>query len=341
MKYCRYLLYGLLALLISGCGQTVKESLKVQPTQKSTAGSDKTVVILPFADYSYADDIESAYRRNMYITENITDQMVSNSFRVSVQEDVFQYLAAQKIINAAPYEGGKTSYLEDELRGEWSPTMKAELQRYIDLYNRQASANTVSSSPGTHGLNPQEIVKIGRHFNADYIVRGRIVEYKTRQDPSWNPMKKGLLTFITGSTSKLAFGSASSDKYDMYGTMLAGALWGGLLGNGFEWPWDPSEADETILGISGNRDANTIFWAGVGSELGRLGHKSGEIPEAVVQIRMWVQDSYTGDIVWTNRVDVKVSPESVLADQQYDALFESATEKAIGTLIDNFVSQAM
>jgi hypothetical protein len=341
MKYCRYLLYGLVALLISGCGQTVKESLKVQPVPASTAGSDKTVVILPFADYSYADDIESAYRRNMYVTENITDRLVSNSFRVSIQEDVFEYLGAHKIINMAPYEGSNTSLVEDEMRGEWSSAMKAELQRYINLNKSQTDTRAVKNTPGTHGLSQQEVIKIGRHFNADYIVRGRIVEYKTRQDPSWNPMKKGWLTFITGSTSRLTFGTASADKYDMYGNMVAGAFWGGLLGSGLDWPWDPSEADQTILGISGSRDANTILWGATGGALGGLGHRSGDIPEAVVQIRMWIQDTYTGDVVWTNRVDVKVAPESVLADQQYDALFETATEKAIDTLVNNFVTQAM
>jgi len=341
MNYCRYLLYGLLALLISGCGQTVKESLKVQPTPKSTAGADKSIVILPFADYSYADDVETAYRRSLYITENITDQMVSNRFHVSVQEDVFQYLAGQKIINLMAYEGGKTSLLEDELQDEWSAAMKGQLQHYIELTNSRANDKPVLNSPGTHGLSQQEVVKIGRHFKADYIVRGRIVEYKTRQDPSWNPMKKGWLTFITGSTSKLTFGSASTDQYDMLGNMVTGAFWGGLLGSGLSWPWDPAQADQTILGISGGRDANTIFWAGTGGALGKLGQKSGEIPQAVVQLRMWVQDAYTGDVVWTNRVDVKVSPETVLADYQFDALFESATEKAITTLVDNFVAQAM
>jgi len=154
-------------------------------------------------------------------------------------------------------------------------------------------------------------------------------------------MKKGWLTFITGSTSKLTFGNASSDKYDMYGSMVTGLFWGGLLGSGLDWPWDPAKADQTILGFSGGRDANTIFWAGTGGALGKLGQQSGDIPEAVVQLRMWVQDAYTGDVVWTNRVDVKVSPESVLADHQYDALFESATEKAIDTLVNNFVTKSM
>jgi hypothetical protein len=340
MNYSRYLLYVLLALLASGCGQTVQESLKVQPAMKSMAGADKSIVILPFADYSYADDFESAYRRNLSVTENLTDQLVSNSFHLPVQEDVFRYLVNQNIVNLVAYEDTKTSHLQRELNDDWSSLMKSQLEHYINQSKNATSNQPVMESPGTHGLTQQEVVKIGRHFSADYILRGRIIEYKTRIDPSWEPLKKGILTFMGGTTSRLAFGNATSDKYDMTGYMLAGALWGGLLGNGATFPWSPGGADQTILGISGGRDANSIFWGGVGSQFGKIAQKS-EATQAVVQLRIWVQDAYTGSVVWTNRVDVKVSPESVLADHQYDALFESATEKAISTLIDNFVTQAM
>lgn len=339
MNYGRYLLYGLLALVISGCGQTVQESLKVPPPQKSTAGADKTVVILPFADYSYSDDLETAFRRNLYVTESINDQLVANSFRVPVQEDVFRFLANQKIINVLAYEQQTSANLEDELNSDWSPEMKERIRYYRDLSRKsRTSDKPVVDAPGTHGLTQNEVVKIGRQFGADYIVRGRIIEFKTRQDPSWNPFKRGILTFVTGSTSKLTFGNASADKYDMIGNMVAGAVWGGVLGGAAEWPWDPDKANQTILGISGGEDANIILWGGVGSEMGRLAHNSGEMPQAEVQLRIWVQDAFTGDVVWTNRVDVKVAPESVLADTQYDVLFEQATEKAIVTLIDNFVA---
>lgn len=340
MNYGRYLLYALLALLISGCGQTVHQSLKVQPEMKSTAGADKSIVILPFADYSYADEIETAYRRNLYIGENLTDQLVRHSFHLPVQEDVFRYLVSQNIINLVAYEDTKTNHLERELNGEWSGLMKTQLQRYIDLAKNATDDQPVMETPGTHGLTPQEVVKIGRHFSADYIIRGRIIEYKTRTDPSWDPLKKGILTFMGGTTSRIFFGNATSEQYDMTGYMLAGAAWGALIGNGASFPWNPGEADQTILGISGSRDANSILWGGVGSQFGKIAQKS-QASQAVVQLRIWVQDAYTGAVVWTNRVDVKVSPESVLADSQYDVLFESATEKAITTLVDNFVNQTM
>ena len=339
MNYSRYLLYVLLALLVSGCGQTVQESIKVQPAMKSTAGGDKSIVILPFADYSEADDLESAYRRNLYVTENLTDQLVSNSFHLPVDEDVFRYLSSQNIIKVIAYEETKTSHLEEELKSEWSSLMKKQLQRYIDQTQYESQDKPVMQSPGTHGLTQQEVVKIGRHFGADYILRGRIIEYKTREDPSWNPLKRGVLTFVAGTTSRLAYGNAASDQYDLTGYMLAGAVWGGILGGNASWPWNDNNTT-SILGISGGDDANTIFWGGAGSEFGRVAHDS-KAEQAVVQLRIWVQDAYTGSVVWTNRVDVKVSPESVLADSQYDALFESATEKAITTLVDDFVAKAM
>ncbi len=214
--------------------------------------------------------------------------------------------------------------------------MKSELQRYIDLTNTRSSDMPVLESPGTHGLTQQEIVKIGRHFSADYIIRGRIIQYKEREDPSWAPWKKGVIGFVTGVTNKIAFGQARTDKYDNWGNMAAGAMYGALAGDDAHWPWSPSKPDQTILGVSTSGDANIIFWGAVGGGLGHMAHNTGKIPQAVVQLRIWVQDAYNGDVVWTNRIDVKVSPESVLADYQYDALFENATEKAVSTLIDDF-----
>jgi len=319
MKYSRHLLIGLLALFLGGCGTTVQESLKVQPMGKTPIGMDKTVVILPFADYSNADNLETAFRRNLFVSENITDQFGKYGFHLPVQEDVFFYLADQKIINVVSYDRSKTSSLEYEMKDEWSAGMKEELQRYIELAKKTDVHGDGSDSLGTHGLTQQEVVKIGRHFSADYIVRGRIIQYKDRQDPSWNPVKKGLITFVTGVTNRIAFGQAESEKYDELNNTLAGA------------------ADAAF--ISGVTDGNVnhaIAWGAAGAVLGNLAHHSGRIPQAVVQLRVWVQDAYTGNVVWTNRVDVKVSPESVLADYQYDALFEKATEKAISTLVDDF-----
>lgn len=318
MKYSRPVLIGLLTLFLGGCGATVQESLKVRSAEKIPVGANKTVVVLPLADYSNADNLETAFRRNLFVTENITDQFQKYGFHMPVQQDVFLYLAGQKIINMIAPNQALTADVEGEMHSEWSDSMKSELQRYIDLAHQSSIANN-SNGAGTHGLTQQEIVKIGRHFSADYIIRGSIIQYKDRQDPTWNPVKKGLLTFLSGTTSKIAFGQAEADKYDELNSAFGGAV-----------------AGATISGLTDGDLNHAIGWGAAGAVMGTMAHHSGRIPQAVVQLRLLVQDAYTGNVVWTNRVDVKVSPESVLADYQYDGLFEKATEKAITTLVDDF-----
>ena len=61
-----------------------------------------------------------------------------------------------------------------------------------------------------------------------------------------------------------------------------------------------------------------------------------DVPQAAVQVRIWVQDAYTGNVVWTNRANVQVSPESFFADYQYDNLFETAVEAAVTSLMEDF-----
>ncbi len=336
MNRLKYLIVGILALAMAGCGQTVVESLKVpEGGGQNSPGYGKAVVILPFADYSFADNMVSAYRRSSQITESLTDSLLAQGFSTSIQEDVFRYMIEQNLISLAAYEEVHAKSLRNELDGEWSDTMKSVLRSYISKQQVQ-NENKAVAAPGTHGLDEKTVAMIGRRFNADYVVRGRILEYKTRQDPSWEPWKKGILPFIVQGTSRIAVGFAGSDEYDRYGQMAAGATWGALIGYHTVWPFD----DTTLFGAS-NNTSNAIFWGATGAALGDLSYNSARADQAVVQMRIWVQEAATGNLVWTNRIRVAVSPESVYADNQYDALFDSAIEKGVNTLIDNFVTYGL
>ena len=127
MKVIKYFSIGLLLTgILTGCGQTTVESLKVPTAVSPTAaGKGMTAVILPFADYSYADDLESSHRRNMAITEALTDQLVSNGFNLPIQEDVFRYLVDEKIISLASYDEGRTTSLAYELQDNGRDTVEA------------------------------------------------------------------------------------------------------------------------------------------------------------------------------------------------------------------------
>ncbi len=328
MTKCKYLLYLLTAVLIMGCGQTVVETLHVPENPGQDApGKGLTMVVLPFADYTYADSIAGAYRRNLSVSEALTDRIIANGFNIAIQEDVFGFLIDEEIISILPYDENSTASLSAELNNEWSHLMKQQLQGYIQQ-QKMTSGHTVSESPGTHALNQNAVTKLGRKFNADYIVRGRILEFKTREETSWNIMKKGLLPFSFGLSSQTLNGFARSDTYDSYGHMLLPGTIGAIIGyNG------------STSGLDGV--GNAMLWGAVGAGLGEMAKNGGQVDQAVVQLRVWVQEAATGNLVWTNRVEVKVSPESIYSDRQYDALFDTAIHKGVNTLIDNFVATGL
>ena len=335
MQKFKFALYLLSAVLLMGCGQSVVETLHVPDSPNGTAqGRGQTIIILPFADYTSSDDLAGAYRRNLSVTEALTDRLVAKGFNMAIQEDVFGYLVDEHIINVVNYEGNNTESLTAELGGDWSDVMQNELQRYIQL-QKMPSGKSVSGSPGSHAITPNAIAKMGRRFNADYIVRGRILEYKTRQEATWAPWKKGVLPFVNGSSNRILNGFASSDAYDERNESLTGMLFGGIIGYNYaEMPWNQ---DQTFLGMV-DGSANTVTWAGVGAGLGQVSHSSGKVDQAAVQLRIWVQEAATGNVIWTNRVRVLVSPQSIFADKQYDTLFNKAIEKGVDALVNNFVT---
>ncbi|WP_163337871.1 hypothetical protein [Desulfopila sp. IMCC35008] len=340
MHRLNFFIAGVLALVLTGCGQTVIETLNVPENPGFNApGVGKSVVILPFADYSGGANIESAHRRNMIVTETLTDRFVANGFSLPIQEDVFQYMINQNVISLMAYEDKRSSSMNFELTdGDWSPQMRNEIKKYIAEQENELK-NDAITSPGAHGLTPKTIAKIGRQFDADYIIRGRILEFKTREEATWEPWKKGLLPFINNGTNRILFGFADSDEYDLDNNKITGGIYGARIGyESSHWPWG---SGDTVLGISGGDTANSILWGAIGYGLGENTYNSGKVDQAVVQLRIWVQEAATGNVVWTNRVRVQVSPESFLADNQYDTLFNKAIEKGVTTLIENFVTYGL
>jgi hypothetical protein len=51
-----------------------------------------------------------------------------------------------------------------------------------------------------------------------------------------------------------------------------------------------------------------------------------------------VQDAHTGRLVWSNRSEVEVIPESVYADQEYRKLIAKAIRRATSSLVRSFVA---
>lgn len=319
MSTLRLIAIGILAFMISGCGQLVSERLAISNTDSQPeCPITKRLVVMPLADYSYNSDAQIALRRNMAIMESITDQLVSRGYQLPVQEDLLQYLAQQNIIKV---KGGQEQpHLTKEINDNYfSPAMKQELAKLIT-----SETNNANSPVGTTALDQKTLAKIAADFNAGYIMRGRIIGFEVGEENTWNPLKRGILPVIIGGTSRAVLGVASSESYDILNQVVVGATIGAVLNSNI------NSIDTSSAGLSSS--SATLAGAGVGM----LASQSGVANEATVKLRLWVQSPETGQVIWTNRIEVVVKPQTIFADNKVDDLFNIAIEKAVSSLINDF-----
>lgn len=290
----------------------------------------------------------------MLIMEALQDEIIRFGYAPSVTEDVIAYLSSQNIIQPdAEFQEDSTAnaVLKAELTKDWSDSMKLEiakaLQSNLDTARQKSSTNQ-DARPKSIALDQGAIQKIGTTFNADYVVRGRIMVFQNGREDSFNPLQTGVLPFFFNFSSRTLFGIAESEKYEMIDKMAIG----GLLGAAFamdDWP----KNDETVTSMSedhprfggglitetvADTNFNRAVWGVAGAGLGYLAHQGGRVDNATVQLRMLVQDTKTGEIVWTNRAEAKTMTQSAYSKKDPDVLMARAIQQVCERLFDNFAA---
>jgi hypothetical protein len=342
----------LAAFLFTACGTATVDSLH-PVVRTANLGNEKTIVILPFADYTPADSPVGYWRRNMLIMEALQDEIQRFGYAPAINEDVFAYLSQKKIINqnTVPQKiSSANSVLQAELAKDWSDIMKNEIINALkaNLENEEVEN---SRDPNTQyksiALDHKAIQEIGMAFNADYVVRGRIIVFKNDREDSFNPLQTGVLPFFFNTGSRALFGIAESDNYEMIDKMAIGGILGAALSMN-DWPVD----EDTTTSLAGGHprfggglttdtsysDWNTAIWGAAGAGLAHLAHKGGRVDNAIVQLRMIVQDTRNGEILWTNRAEVKTMTQSAFNKKDGDTLMARAIQQVCQRLFDNFVA---
>jgi hypothetical protein len=331
MSPLKSLVIGFMAITLAGCGQLVSEKLSVSSTASQPCAGKK-LVILPFADYSYQGDAENAYRRNVDIMENLTARLTEKGFRLPMQDDLLKYLADNNIVRFQSSAGSSQAgagYVQDIIDNDtsWSPEMKAELAKFE---NSPANEIAKIDQPKGVALDKATLAKIATNFNADLIMRGQIIKFDLGEENTWNPMKRGILPVVFSASNKTLFGVTNSEEYDALGNAIAGAAIGAAIGTTASIPYDSTEK------INPER-FNATYWGIGGAALGYMASKGGHANQAAVQLRLWLQDPVTGEVVWTNSVKVLVKPQTVFADSREEKLFDTAITQAIAALTRDMV----
>ncbi len=342
--------------LFASCGTTKVDS--IHPVVRTASfGEGKKIVILPFADYTPSDSPMGYWRRNMLIMESLQDEILRYGYMPAVNEDVISYLTDRKIINQEKMpvtSSTADAMLKAELARDWSDTMKVEITKILLSNAEKRKAETgrrdMTSEYKTIALDAGAIRDIGRTFDADYIVRGRIMVFNNGREDSFNPLQTGVLPFFFNFGSRAAFGVAESENYEMIDKMAIGGLLGAAIAPS-DWPIEESSGDTVLsaghprfdggLSVTGGTsysEWNTAIWGVAGAAAAHLAHKGGRVDNAVVQLRMIVQDTKTGGILWTNRSEVKTMSESAFSKKDADTLMTHAIQQVCERLVDSFAA---
>ena len=338
----------------SGCGE--KMSVTVTPASTPAIGSTPSIrlAILPLADYTVGSSPDNALRRQVKLTSAIAHELARRGIYTAVNEDVIQCLLDMGIINLKEKRGWTQvdDFLARERAWGWSDAMYEELKSFA------ASTDVITEASMLEnlriGLDKTAIKNIGRELGVDFVLRGRIVEYEVRDKKSFNPVERGLLPFIFDVGSTSVFGVARSDKYDLWHELSIGALTGALIGPDIGHPFTTKDKElvasrhprfsGTVAKTSGGfkyaAGLNSLFWGGTLAGASYLASKGGKVPEAVVQIALALQETQTGRVLWANRVEIAIQPESVWSDPGERVQMDHAVEAAASLLVTSLY-QAM
>ncbi len=357
----KYVALVVVMMLMSvACGQVTKETVSPVPTDRIKS-TGKSMVIMPFADYTPDSSPELYWRRNLLVNESLEDEFARYGLMSALQEDVVDYLLSEHIIEPPEIfftDTPNNNYMRSEVdSGNWSEAMMDELKYAItrneDLEKmdkqRLAVENGTQGSALYSSLSSDEVLRIGDYFGADYIVRGRLIEFeKGVAKDDFNPFHVGLLPFFFNSSQRMLFGLAKSENYELMDKMAIGGILGAVVGNANKnFPFDDSKKTttsghplfgSTVTKTSDYHALNTALWGVAGASVAYLAHNGGKVPRAVVQIRIMVQDARTGRLLWSNRSEVEVIPESMYAEQDYRKLVAKAIRRATSSLVRSFVA---
>ncbi len=343
-----------LIMCLSGCGQKIKDSIVPVNAPFTQNGTNEQIVILPFADYSVGRHTDDALRRQVKIQEALAYRLAQRGVLVPVEEDVVQYLSeigVIRILKTSSESNRAYVNLKREIGAGWSQEMESEI-RTILIQNRGLNESETRMEITKVGLDKGIIRQIGRYFGANYVLRGRIVEYEIRNNQALSPIQQGILPFFFDSASGFLFGFADSGRYDLWQDMAVGGGLGALFGSSANTPFNAPSKRRVVSGhpmfgvshtverggYSNSNGLNAAVWGGAGAAAAYLASKGGNVPQAVIQLSLALQDVHTGRVVWENRVEKRVEPESAWADPSERLHMDTAVEEAARMLADNLMA---
>lgn len=374
------ILVVLTVLGCGGATATMKQTVAPSPTPNVKfiptdntiyISAIKKVAVFPFADYSYQQNTirPDEWGGNIKIQEAILDNLIAHGLSVAIQEDVNTLLVDHDIIR--PIDAGKylingTLNPKDEknpmddvsspeytlANHTYTQVMKDEV---IDIISKGGSKHQSrgKNSPVlqgvTVGLSKEKVVELAQALDVDLIIRGRIIDYGIKETASRNINDSGLVPVVFRGTRDFLLGGAGSYKSGQDESRQGivpsvvgsgnGVLFGSADSNGYD-------ADlEDINSIAVGTVAGGLLGSGwIGAATGYLVAQQPDRSKrtAVMQIRIYAQNAETGDVMWSNRVEMEYSPESNFDNENTHrrVMYDNVVREGVKALMDGFFAEA-
>lgn len=333
----------------------------------------RKVAIFPFADYSHQQDFLEGdlWGGNIRILEEITDHFVAHGIAVTVQEDVNTLLVDNDIIQPIPsqylvYGSGGDNKAEfrakvigtpeyDLVNVEHSKDMKDEIINIIrdEMALEKAEKPPIQTSilqGATVGLSREMIKELGEQLGVDLIVRGRIIEYGFKEIDTYNPLQRGFLPVLIEPMKDVLFGATEAKKYESdledvnYLQLKKGEGVGFLLDQRTE-DEDFSRVGEAVGYLFGQKtedDVESTWDAMMEHSFGTISnlYTRKKRVSSIVQIRVYVQDVRTGDVLWSNRVETEYVPTTGVSfnSKHPKNMFDRNIKRCVKLLMDDLFS---
>lgn len=281
-------IFASVVAFLAGCspvGSTIKpvttNVTAKKYTRKVVVKDTQKVAIFPFADYSKEQSFlkNPKWGINRKIMEEVADAFIARGITVSNQEDVDGLLKSEGIISCMKPSDDPSSPEWELANKPHSKIMRADMINMISQDTRREPNDSNAIQGVTAGLSKEKVKELGRRLGVDKIIRGRIIEYGFADTKSLNPMN-GLLPLVVGG---LVEGMGAYVYQDAYETGLPGPSW---TASDLVYDYEMGQGP----GINLPSKQRSCF----------------------VQVRLYMQDTSDGSILWSNRVEIRFSPTSLL-----------------------------
>jgi len=345
----KFLLLFLSFFLMMGCAPKVHVDHTPQ-AMPAVKNKRPRVLILPFASYALQGNLSEWLRVNAMFYEGVSDGFIKMGVAPLPFEEAL-WLCRQNGYIKISYKKPRVSKSLIEILNdpEFSEDMKSEIRKLVQLEIKKTGHISFDANLLLK-LTEDELWDLAKQAHTQYVVRGRITEFLVRDEDTLNPFKVGFLTFPLKFTSRTLYGRPSDEKWGLLQETSIGFGGGALIGSEAHDPFEPPHEETVHIGHpllgttvtkhSGGADdydlGNALVWGAAGAGLALLSHYGGRSPEAVIGFAIYVYDAHRKELVWANRIRVRVSPETLWASAHPEDLFFRGIEEASRILMDQF-----